>query len=135
MKASQEHYELMQTQFEENLRKTYEEKLLKINENAVGNLAPHGVYGGGNPWMKPKMDVKRENTSLPSDSATANCGWLLSGPPSGNTAAKVTTDGNSQKVKSGQKPNFMIKLWVLPHQRWLPSMENRNGIHTLCSST
>lgn len=43
MKASREHYELMQTQFEENLRKTYEEKLLKINENAVGNLAPHGV--------------------------------------------------------------------------------------------
>lgn len=76
-------------------------------------MAPHGVYGGGNPWMKPKMDVKRENTSLPSDSATANCGWLLSGPTSGNTAAKVTTDGNSQKVKSGQKPNFMTSYQTM----------------------
>lgn len=76
------------------MRKIYEEKLLKINENVVGNLVLYGVYGGGNLWMKFKMDVKWENILLFSDSVIVNCGWFLFGLISGNIVVKVIIDGN-----------------------------------------
>lgn len=44
--------------------------------------------------MKFKMDVKRENILLFSDSVIVNCGWFLFGLFSGNIVVKVIIDGN-----------------------------------------
>ena len=88
MKTSREHYELMQKQIEEDLKKNYEDyedKLQKVTENAIGTLAPHGIYGGGYPWTWSKPDIKREDIPVLRDSSAANCGWLPAGPTSGST--------------------------------------------------
>ena len=48
-----------------------------MTENAIETLAAHGIYGGGNPWTMSKPEIKREDISIISDSAAANCGFLL----------------------------------------------------------
>ena len=78
MKTSREHYELMQKQIEEDLKKIFEGKLQKVTENAIGTLALHGPYGGGNPWTWSKPDIKREDIPVVCDSAVA--GFLLARP-------------------------------------------------------
>ena len=67
MKTSREHYE----QIEEDLKKNFEGKLQKVTENAIGTLALHGIYGGGNPWTWSKPDIKREDIPVVCDSAEA----------------------------------------------------------------
>ena len=114
MKTSREHYELMHKQIEEDLKKNYEEKLQKVIENAIGTLAPHGIYGGGNPWTLSKPDIKREDIPIVSDSTAANCSWVPTNPTIGSTATKSsTTDGNTQKVKIGPKLNPTMSYQIM----------------------
>lgn len=88
-----------------------------MTENVIENLAQHGIYGGGNPWTLSKPDIKREDIPLASDSAAANCSWLSAGPTIGNATTKSsTTDGNTQKIKSGPKLKPIMSL-----QRMVPS--------------
>ena len=69
-------------------------------------MAPHGIYGFGNPWTLFKPDIKREDIPLVNDSVAANYGWLPAGPTSGSITNKSSTiDGNTQKVKSRPKLN------------------------------